>query len=192
MKSILALTALLATATHATAAHAAPRRHDGFYLRLGLGGGAARGTMTGATGSASTGAAIASELAVGVTPRPGLVVGVGTFPMVAPSPSYDAGSAGGQHVSGTGPFVDYFLDDRGGWHLRAGLLFAAGYLDGSATRAAATGVGVGGTVGAGYDRFVTDAWSVGALARVSAYQLAGVDDSIRLIAPALLVTATYH
>ncbi len=191
MKSIIALAAA-ALPTLATSARAEPRRHDGLYLRVGVGGGAALGAMTGATGSDSAGGAIATELAVGVTPRPGLVVGLGTFPMVAPGPRYDAGAAGGQHVSGTGPFVDYFPDDRGGWHLRAGLLFAAGYLDGSDTRAGATGVGVGGTVGAGYDRFVSAAWSVGALARVSAYQLYGVDDSIRLIAPALLVTATYH
>lgn len=191
MKSIVALAAA-ALAALATPALAEPRRHDGLYLRVGVGGGAAFGAMRGTTGSDSAAAAIASELAVGVTPRPGLVVGVGTFPMVAPSPRYDAGAAGGQHVSGTGPFVDYFPDDRGGWHLRAGLLFAAGYLDGSDTRAAATGFGVGGTVGAGYDRYVTDTWSVGALARVSVYQLYGVDDAIRLVAPALLITASYH
>ena len=183
------LSAIVATAAPA---RAEPRTHDGLYLRVGVGGGGAFGAMTGAVASDSAGAAIASELSIGTTLRPGLVFGGGTFPMVALAPSYDGASAGGQHVSGTGPFVDYYPDPRGGLHLRAGVLFAAGYLDGSADRDGAVGLGIGATVGAGYDRFVADQWSVGAIARVTAYQLAGVDDAIRLVAPALLVALTYH
>ena len=46
--------------------------------------------------------------------------------LVMPSPTYDGVNAGGQHVSATGPFVDWYPSPTGGWHLRAGLLFAAG------------------------------------------------------------------
>jgi hypothetical protein len=112
--------------------------------------------------------------------------------MVSPSPSYDGVDAGGQHVSGTGPFVAYWLDARGGLHLQAGVLFAAGYLDGSDTRDGHVGFGYGGMAGVGYDRFVTDQWSLGALARVTGYRLHGVDDTIRIASPSLLVTFTYH
>ncbi len=83
--------------------------------------------------------------------------------MVAPGPDYDGVDAGGQHVSGTGPFVDYYLDPAGGLHLQAGLLFAAGYLDGSGERPGKVGLGFGGMAGVGYDLFVADEWSLGGL-----------------------------
>lgn len=174
-------------------ASAEPHRHDGFYLRVGAGGGYALGTLaTGSAGdSSSHGANIASELAAGVSLRPGLVVGLGTFPMVVARPSYDAVDAGGQHVSGTGPFVDLYLDPAGGLHLQAGLLFAAGYIDGG-QRDSQVGFGYGGMAGAGYDLFVAPEWSLGLLARVTAYRLYGVDDKIRLVSPSLLVTATFN
>jgi len=46
--------------------------------------------------------------------------------------------------------------------------------------------------GAGYDHHVSAKWSLGGLARVVAYRLYGVEDSIRLMSPSLLVTATYR
>jgi hypothetical protein len=173
-------------------AGAEPRHHDGFYFRLGVGPGYALGTLSSDTGGGdSTGVNVSTQLAVGWTVRPGLVVGGGTFPMVVPSPSYDALDAGGQHVSATGPFVDYYLDPRKGLHFQGGLLFAAGYLDGG-ERDAHVGIGVGATLGVGYDVFLTDEWSIGGIARVTAYQLYGVDDSIRIVSPALLVSLVRH
>lgn len=183
------LTALvLLCVVHAAAAE--PRRHDGFYFRIGLGPGYAIATLHSTMpDSDSHGIDISTELAVGTTIRPGLVIGGGTFPMVVPSPSYDGVDAGGQHVSATGPFVDYYLDPAKGLHVQGGLLFSAGYLDG---RGGHVGVGYGATLGAGYDMFVADEWSLGALVRVTAYHLYGVDDDMRLASPSLLLTATYH
>ncbi len=173
-------------------AAAEARRHDGFYLRVGTGGGFAFGKLEGAADSPSRGPNIASELAAGWTVGPGLVVGGGTYPMVVLAPDYDGVDAGGQHVSGTGPFVDWYLDPTCGLHLQSALLFAAGYLDGSEARPAKIGVGYGMMLGAGYDMFLADEWSLGLLARVTAYRLHGVDDAIRLASPSLLVTATFH
>lgn len=174
------------------AASAEPRNHDGFYVRLGVGPGYALGTLESNAGSDdSTGINVSTQLAVGWTVRSGLVIGVGTFPMVVPSPSYDGIDAGGQHVSATGPFVDYYLDPRKGLHFQGGLLFALGYLDGG-DRDAHVGAGYGATLGIGYDLFVTDEWSIGAIARATAYRLYGVDDSIRLVSPALLVSLVRH
>ena len=70
--------------------------------------------------------------------------------MVVPSPNYDVMDAGGQHVSATGAFVDYYPNPRKGLHVQGGLLFALGY------------------------------------------RLYGVDDSIRLVSPALLVSIARH
>lgn len=190
LSSVLVLSfSSLAVAPRAVAAE--PRRHEGLYVRLGLGAGYALGTLASTADSESHGVNLATELAVGKNLRPGLVVGVGTFPMVVPSPEYDGVAAGGQHVSGTGAFLDWYRRPRGGLHAQAGLLFAAGYLDGSAARAATTGFGYGAMVGVGFDRYVAPRWSLGLLARVTAYRLYGVDDSIRLASPSLLVTATF-
>jgi hypothetical protein len=173
-------------------ASAEPRTHDGFYFRLGVGPGYTLATLsTSGPDSTSTGVDVSTQLAIGWTIRPGLVVGLGTFPMVTPSPAYDEIDAGGQHVSATGPFVDYYLDPKRGLHVQGGLLFALGYLDGG-ERAGNVGAGYGATLGAGYEVFVSDEWSVGAIARVTAYRLYGVDDSIKLIAPALLLAVTRH
>ena len=172
-------------------AAAEPGRHDGLYLRLGAGGGLALGTLSAGADSDSRGANVATELAVGWTLRPGLVVGLGTFPMVVPGPDYDGVDAGGQHVSGTGLFVDRYFDAAGGLHVQGGLLFSAGYLDGG-DREGQVGFGYGGMVGAGYDFFVSDEWSLGALLRLTAYRLHGVEDRIRLVSPSALVTATLH
>ena len=54
------------------------------------------------------------------------------------------------------------------------------------------GFGWGATVGVGYDHYVSDEWSLGGIVRVTMYQLYGVDDSLRLIAPAALITLTRH
>jgi hypothetical protein len=171
---------------------AEPRAHDGFYMRLGAGGGYALGTLSAPNDSDSRGVNVASEVAVGRTFRPGLVLGLGSFLMVAPGPEYDGVDAGGQHMSGAGPFADYYLDPAGGLHLQTALLFATGYLDGGGARGGKFGVGYGGMAGVGYDVFVADEWSLGALVRVTAYRLFGVDDRIRLLSPSLLVTATFN
>src|ERR1051326_4947668 len=109
-KLAFALAVALAPATAAA-------DHDGLYFRIGVGPGFALGTLhSDMPDSTSKGVDISTELAVGMTIRPGLVLGVGTFPMVVPSPSYDGVDAGGQHVSATGPFADYYLEPAHGLH----------------------------------------------------------------------------
>jgi hypothetical protein len=178
----------------AGAAGADPAKHDGFYFRVGVGPGFALGTLySSAADNSSHGVDISTELAVGTTIRHGLVLGLGTFPMIVPAPTYDTVDAGGQHVSATGPFVDYYFDpEHAGLHVQGGILFGAGYIAGSSQRASHIGFGYGATAGVGYDFFVADKWSVGGLARVTPYHLYGVDNDIRLVSPSVLVTATYH
>jgi hypothetical protein len=185
--------ALVLVAVCAPAIAAADPDHEGLYFRIGVGPGFALGTLHSAMpDSTSKGVDISTELAVGMTVRSGLVIGVGTFPMVVPSPSYDGVDAGGQHVSATGPFADYYLHPAHGLHFQGGLLFGAGYIAGSGMRDGKIGLGYGATAGAGYDVAVTDRWTVGGLARVTAYHLYNVADDIRLVSPSLLLTATFH
>lgn len=110
-------------------AHAAPRTHDGLYVRVAVGPGASLGHLAidAGGGGDSRGVNVSTQLAIGWTVRPGLVIGVGTFPMVTPGPRYDGIDAGGQHVSATGPFVDYYVDPRRGLHLFGGALVAVTY-----------------------------------------------------------------
>jgi len=189
MRKSVILAAVLAAAGTAAAE---PRTHDGLYARVGVGPGYALAKLFSAADSNSDGADISTELALGWAVRPGLVIGGGTFPMVVPSPDYDAMDAGGQHVSATGPFVDYYLKPSGGLHAQGAVLFTAGYLDGSSQRDSHIGFGYGAMAGVGFDHYVSSTWSLGALFRVTAYRLYGVDDSIRLVSPSLLFTATYQ
>jgi hypothetical protein len=187
MRSILVLLVLTSVAA------AEPRRHEGIYARVGVGPGFALATLfSSAPDDASNGADVSSELSLGWAVRPGLILGGGTFPMVVPKPDYDGMDAGGQHVSATGPFVDYYLHPTGGLHAQGAVLFSAGYLDGSSDRDSHIGFGYGAMAGVGYDRYVSSRWSLGALFRVTAYRLYGVDDEIRLVSPSLLFTATYQ
>ncbi|HEV7559032.1 MAG TPA: hypothetical protein VGO00_26345, partial [Kofleriaceae bacterium] len=127
-----------------TVASAEPREHAGLHLRLGLGSGYATGSTSVDDLSADvTGVPISTEISVGTTIAPGLVVGGGTFSMIVPSPSYAGMSSGANHISGTGPFVDYYLDPHRGTHLQAALLFTAGYLQGKDGAESSTGFGVG-------------------------------------------------
>lgn len=178
MKLAIAVCVALAALTGTAAA-------DGLYLRFGVGPEFAHGSLDAAVDSTSNGAGIATQIAVGYALSPSLVLGVGTFPAVTPKPSYSGVDAGGQHVSATGPFVDYFATRA--IHVFAGVLFAAGYLDGG-ERDAHVGFGIGGTLGAGYDRAISEHWSIGGALRVTGYRLYGVDDSLSLIAPAALIT----
>ncbi|MFN0246042.1 MAG: hypothetical protein ACKV2T_03990 [Kofleriaceae bacterium] len=191
MKHLLA-SAAVAWITMTATANASPKTRDGLQLRFAVGPGYNVGTLDAPAGeSGSTGVAVNTQIAIGWTLRPGLVVGAGTFPAVTPSPSYDGVDAGGQHVSATGPFIDYYLSPTSGLHGFAGVLFTAGYLDGG-DREGNVGFGWGATAGVGYDHFISDNWSIGGIARITVYQLYGVDDSIRLVTPAALLTVTRH
>jgi hypothetical protein len=75
-RALLAPAVLAALALSPRAAAAEPRTHDGFYLRLGVGPGYALGTLASDAGSGdSTGVNVSTQLAIGWTVRPGLVVG---------------------------------------------------------------------------------------------------------------------
>ena len=180
--------------------------HDGFYARLGAGPGyvfgASEPDRSGASASVS-GFALSSEFAFGGTLAAGLVLGGGSFSMVVPSPKYaaDAGpdlDVGTHHVSGVGPFVDYYFDQRNGAHVQAALLLSGVFVQEKGALESASGFGFGAMLGGGYEAWVSHEWSIGPILRVTVYNDAlegsdsGAKATLRMFVPSLLFGATYH
>jgi hypothetical protein len=205
---LTALLVLSATKAHAQAeAPPAPggRTHDGFYARLGIGPAFATGSneLEDVDAKADvSGFAVATELAFGGTIAPGLVLGGGSFSMVIPSPKYSAGGTdtdvGTHHVSGVGPFIDYYFDPHAGGHLQAALLLSGIFVQEKDQAESASGGGFGFMVGGGYEFWIAEQWSMGPIARLTYYndKLEGSDTEVKstlsLLVPALLFGATYH
>jgi len=202
------------------------RVHDGLYLRLGAGlgygvdsigsdplpvvGGKVDGTASGLAG--------ASELAVGWSLARGFVLGGGLYSAFLFSPKatnvtvtvpivgqvsggeidFDASSF---HVFG--PFADYYFNAEEGLHLQAGLGFAwltagDGHTKPGDVRLAGTGgSGFGLMLGFGDEWWISDSFSLGALARVTMGFMSGDDANgitwhHNAYAPALLFVATMN
>ena len=181
----------------------APRTHDGFYLRLGAGPGFTSGSAdTSGVSATIKGMHFGTELALGTTVSPGLVVGGGEFSMIVPSPKYELGgaktTAGAHHVGGIGPFVDYYLDPTKGLHFQGALTFSGTRVTGKDGREAAMGYGFGVMAGAGWEAWIADQWSLGAVFRLAYYRVGvkGEDSDVKttlsLLSPTLLVTGTWH
>jgi hypothetical protein len=188
------------------------RRHDGFYLRLGVGFGGYSEAISVEDADESTtisGIASVSELAIGGTVLPGLVVGGGvwTSSVLSSERNIDGMLPPDEVIGGSGnftllgPFVDLYFRPRSGLHLQAaaGLATIRGWdLPEAQDNPDAVSVGGGAMVGFGYDWWVGDEWSIGILARLAA--VVGVQEDemgntwVHAIgsSPALLFTATFH
>lgn len=195
------------------------RLHDGLYLRGALGGGsvAARGYRTDADGNRSEydfqGDAFATDLMLGFTPKPGIVIGGGYFANHAGRTREESGPDGDPAMSFgmIGPFVDYFPDPRNGFHLGGAVGPAAtvSYDPGQMERHEGmeedpvVAFGFGGSLWLGYDFWIADQWSLGVnlrgtAARVKSYDYESEDrpmrahDRLGAGSVALLVSALYH
>jgi hypothetical protein len=157
------------------------RRHDGFFLRLGIGP-----SFEGEAG----GFGGAFECALGGTVGSGLVVGAMTSPKVLQS----SGRTGEEVAvfSFVGPFIDYYLNPSKGLHILGGAGVATTFSGHSEDVA----VSLETFVGAGYEWWVGDQWSVGLLGRLSLLNPGGIrsnefNESALPMAHGL-VTFTYH
>jgi len=197
------------------------RLHDGFYLRLGLGVGAFLGNAELTEGEPYgpwpdahesfdtvevTGFAIPVEFALGGTPTPGLVIGVGSYAVHIPSAKYKAGRgdyaveerAEYGSISMIGPFVDYYLDPGAGMHVEVSpaLVWVGPGDSDTIWWDAPDGYGWGIMGGFGYEAWVSDQWSVGALARaqfVSAkVEAQHTHSDFYGFVPSVLFTMTWH
>jgi hypothetical protein len=162
-------------------ARAAPYTHDGFQFRGTLGGGYLHDSES-VEGSANvqafdasvSGGALLLELYFGGTLAPGLVLGGFLSGMSAPGPEAEVGEAtfetsddASLGLGSLGLYADFYPDPQGGFHLLGTLGYAqVTFDDGDGTVEAATSSGLALGAGLGYDAFVSDEWSLGALGRV--------------------------
>ena len=185
------------------------RTHDGFYLRLSLGGGALRAKFQGgdtAPEAEADGGAAMLDVLLGGTPAPGLVVGGGYQFEMAQDADYELGTSTGS--SGTlargviGPFVEWFPDRHGGFSV--GLL--AGYsllqlrtptirIFGTEFGGDIRSLGVGGNLWVGYVHWLANQWSLGLAARAGLSTTKNTEDSSQggsVTSWGVLITAVHH
>ncbi len=200
------------------------RRHDGFYFRFALGLGMGHEHVTSDRPLPSTSAfsffptpldasggafAAATEMAVGFTPFPGVVLGVGSFTATLPALSAKSKdpSTGNydflvSQLSVIGPLVDWYFFPKYGFHAEASPGVAT-YVAGAGEprtegplAQAHTAIGFGFALGVGYDWWIGDQWSLGLLGRFMYGATSGSDGTVgfahRTYSPAVLVTLTYH
>lgn len=159
-----------------------------------------------------SGGAGAFELAFGGTPSPGLVLGGGIYASGAGQPKQDVTVQGRPaanlpdqiaQLAVIGPFVDYYFDPKGGWHVQGALGFASVVIQraDSSNNDPRVGkrdqIGFGVMLGGGYDAWVSEQWSLGGSVRFLYGSTSTNDDANRInysgiAAPELLFTVTYH
>jgi hypothetical protein len=174
---------------------AAPRTHDGFYMQVT--GGVGYYKVSGEADASISGLTFPNfGLMMGGTLAPGLVLGGGFFVDYSSSPSIEQGGVSGdlgtaQLLLGLGAHADYYLDPaKGGLHFQ-GFLGWGGLEETEGTGGSdPTGLVI--ALGAGYDWWIGDEWSVGVLGRLAYAPLKFNDASYTTIAPALLGTLTWH
>lgn len=199
------------------------RRHDGFYFRFGLGLGLGHDHVTSDEPlpsqevfsffplplDASGGAfATTTELAVGFTPFPGVVLGVGAFTVTIPRLSakskdpftgnYDFRVS---QLAVIGPMVDWYFFPKYGFHAEASPGLAT-YVAGAGVPGtegplaqAHTAIGFGFILAVGYDFWIGDQWSLGPSGRFTygaTSGSSGANFTHTSYSPSLLVTLTYH
>ncbi len=160
-------------------AESKPETHDGFYLRLAIGGGYARDSFkySGIFGADTEGSGEGSsgifELMLGGTVAKGLVVGGGwsVERVVNPKVEIEGADVSEDYSLGTlftfGPMIDWYPDPNSGFHL-GGLIgvSALNTKDRSGTDTESDAVGGGGEFFIGYEWWVADEWGVGVAARL--------------------------
>lgn len=148
-------------------------RHDGFYLRMGVGGGALNLTVKPEEANTDsfeiTGGAVAFDFGMGGTPVDGLVFGGRLVGMSGSDPKVDAGgqersTAGTSNLTLIQIFTDIYPWPDEGLHILAAAGPAIyGYNHYSTTDSYTTLEGTGLSIGAGWEGWVGKQWSIGGM-----------------------------
>lgn len=195
-----------ASASPTTPAPEADRVHKGFYFRgaLGLGYGGTKFTYERSSSDITvSGAGVGVDVWFGGSPAPGLALG-GAFHFqqtVNPTISVN-GIKLGETSSNLntlliGPFVDWFPDARGGFHLGGTLGFSRLSLtDENDNTTALSPFGFGGAFVIGYDWWVGKDWSLGITGRLLGASVSeekyGIKTTALSYQPALMFSALYY
>lgn len=183
-------------------------RHDGFYLRIGLGGGYLGSKVEPSEGTLhASGGGAAFEFALGGTVAEGLVIGGGLYTAGVARTRWTGdgiGSSvrgGGESLALLGPFVDYYPDPKSGFHVQGAIGIAGIAFEKHRSGLPPqdwSGSGGGLMFGTGYEFWVGEQWSIGGIARlllVSATMRekdSDIDFSSKSFAPSILFVATHH
>lgn len=156
---------------------AGARTHDGFYLRLGLGGGVLKGEFSGGNQPDATadGGAVLLDILIGGTLARGLVLGGGYHIAAASEVDFEVGTtysgSGGALGQGiVGPFIDFFpWPDQG---FDVGLLGGLAIVSMDTPKILGQGVsldhrGLGVSPFVGYTLWLADEWSMGLTLRAT-------------------------
>ncbi len=188
-------------------------RHDGFYLRLGLGAGFLASSLDAPIGKISArGGGLALEFSLGGTVADGLVIGGGLWVAGTSSVTLKGNFPGSPRDGGNaslgllGVLADYYPNPNEGFHVQGGL--GIGTLSFEKNVAIMTplnmavenwsGGGGGAMLGVGYEFWVGKQWSIGGLARLllMSGSLRGEDTGVTFdgkgYAPSILFAATNH
>jgi hypothetical protein len=184
------------------------RTHDGFYLRMSLGGGSitAEGDRFDSAGVRSDyqfkGNAISADLLIGGSPLPGFVIGGAYLTNYAARERTEESEGGdaGMSFGMIGPFIDVYPNPHGGFHLGGMLGPAATVAYDDRYEEQTSAVGFGGALWLGYDFWIGEQWSLGGVLRASGARvetppnrdLQPNEDRLGVGSLALLVSATYH
>jgi hypothetical protein len=218
-RGMLLTAALVAVAPVARANPFGYHQHDGFYLRLAGGvaslnverttseAGATGSLAYSSDGSSIRGASIFTEVSAGGTLLGHVVVAATLLGDGLPSAELKLASGSRLDLGSTlafamlGPTVDVFPSSGGGFHFGGGVGLAtstAGIKDPIFDTIGGLGVGITGALG--YDLWIADDWSVGALARGVAARVGGSQQTNQTVGSerdvitsfALAATFLYH
>jgi hypothetical protein len=136
---------------------------------------------------------VALELMLGGTPMPGVTVGGGLH--VDSAWSVNANRRSFSNLLFVGPFVDIFPDPRGGFHV-GGMLGGAALVHDNPDLDPVTYRGFGASLWLGYDLWIAEQWSLGAMLAGGVARLASTDrlapDAARVDSVAVLLGWLYH
>lgn len=190
------------------------RKHDGFYLRLSMGGGsvAARGDRYDPEQNRSDydfeGDAFSADIMVGGTPAPGIVLG-GAYLVNSAVSRSEVGEENREMDSAfaygmVGPFLDIFPNPKSGFHLGGALGPAASVSYDEDENQQSVAMGFGAAAWIGYDFWISDQWSLGGMLRVQGARVetpksrrleehdSPNHDRLGIGSASLMLTALYH
>ncbi len=184
-------------------------RHDGLYLSFGLSFGYFKNSIaydSGPIGDEKVSKGdVSFEFLLGGTPAPGVVIGGGLLAWGVGDPNVEVdgqtvknSELRSMSVASLGPFVDFYPDDKGGFHVQGFVgLSQLSFEDDrgqSDSSEEPTGYSLAGAVG--YDFWVGDQWSIGVLGRFMYSSLAVTVDDIdrthHVLSPTLGVRGLLH
>jgi hypothetical protein len=188
---------LVAALAPAAQADSAPRTHDGFHLQLQLGLGWYSASSDGGANESFSGVTIPSALLLGGTIGP-VAVGGGLVVDYAPAPGYEQNGVSAdvdvkQYIVGIGLYGDYYLDPRkNGLHVQGFAGWGGLETSVSGNVGGSDPTGLVASLGVGYEVWISDQWSAGAMGRLVYAPLDFNGVGYTTIEPAVVGTLTWH